>query len=294
MKLLRKYFSTLLYLLVANLAMVLGLVLFLGGNGIAAGGFSGIAIIINYMVPMPIGLFTMVLTLPFLVWSWFVRGREFTVLTAVSTLMYMLLDEALTFLPLLTEDLLLASICGGLLYGLGAYLFLRCNASSGGTDLLARIFVNYKRDFSLGTMILITDGLVILASMLVAGDIEIGIYAVISLAVCSVTTDMLIHSANKASLFLIITKKDPAVLSHEILFKLERGVTRLDATGMYSKLQGLDADQHVLMVVVKPRETWRLEDLVRRTDPEAFTIHCPANSISGYGFDLLQTTSENK
>ena len=278
---------SLLCMLGGNLALVFGLELFLGDNGIAAGGFSGIAIIVNYVVPVPIGLFVFLLTLPFLIWSYFTRGWMFTVLTLVSTLFFSVLADTLDFLPTLTGDLLLASICGGLLYGLAAFLFLRGNSSSGGTDLAARLILHYWRSMSLGAAIIFTDGLVVLASVLVSGSVELGIYAVISLSVCSITTDMLVRTANKANLFFIITASDPSPIVKAILFELGRGATCLDAAGMYSRHLGRSDHRHVLMVVVKPREAWRIEALVRKADPSAFTVHCPADSITGEGFSFL-------
>jgi len=283
----KSYLISLLYMLGGNLALVFGLELFLSDNDIAAGGFSGIAIIVNYVVPVPIGLFVFLLTLPFLIWSFLVRGWVFTLLTAVSTLFFSLLADSLVFLPTLTNDLLLASICGGLFYGLSAFLFLRGNSSSGGTDLVARLLVRHWKSMSLGTAILLTDGLVILASILVSGSVELGIYAVISLVVCSLTTDMMVRAANKANLFLIITKNDPAPMAETILFRMGRGATCFDATGMYSRHLGEEDHRHILMVVVKPREAWQIEELVRTVDPTAFAVHCPANSITGEGFEFL-------
>ncbi len=278
--------SSLLYTAGGNLSLVLGLKLFLEENGIAAGGFSGIAIILNYLFPVNIGVFTLLLTLPFLVWSYFLRGKRFTLLTAVSSLAFSLFAEALDFLPLLTEDLLLASLCGGLLYGLSAYLFLRGSASSGGTDLVARLLLHYRRELSLGTMLLIIDGIVVLASVFVSGNPELGVYAVVSLAACSAAADILVRSANKANLFFIITKH-PQKLADGILFELGRGATCLDGTGMYSRHLGENGALHILFAVVKPREVWRLEALVQRLDPEAFTVHCPANGIAGEGFSRI-------
>ena len=284
---LRSVLGSLPDLLGGNLALVFGLNLFLEDNGIAAGGFSGIGIIVNYVVPVPIGLFVFLLTLPFLLWSYFVRGLLFTALTAVSTLFFSILADALDFLPTLTEDLMLASVCGGLFYGLAAFLFLRGNSSSGGTDLVARLLLHRWRSLSLGSAIILTDGLVVLASVLVSGSVELGIYAVVSLSVCSITTDMLIRTANKANLFLIVTARDPGPIAETILFALGRGATCLNAVGMYSRHLGHEDRRHVLMVVVKPREVWRMEALVRKADPAAFTVHCPANSISGKGFPFL-------
>ena len=108
----------------------------------------------------------------------------------------------------------------------------------------------------------------------------------IALAVCSAAADMLVRSANKASLFFIITKH-PQRLADGILFELGRGATCLEGTGMYRRHLGETGELHILFAVVKPREVWRLEALVQQLDPEAFTVHCPANGIAGEGFSRI-------
>ena len=151
--------------------------------------------------------------------------------------------------------------------------------SAGGTDLLARLLVHRRRELSLGTLFLIVDGAVILASVLVNGDIEIGLYAAISLGVCSYVNDVLIHGMNKAEVFFIIPSGPPEPIAQAVMQRLNRGVTSLSGKGMY----GGEARQ-VLMTVVKPRQGYLVKTLVKHIDPAAFVFRAQANEVVGEGF----------
>ena len=126
---------------------------------------------------------------------------------------------------------------------------------------------------------MIVDGAVILASILVTGDIELGLYAAISLGVCSYVNDLLIHGMNKAEVFFIIPSGDPEPIAQAIIQGLDRGVTSLSGRGMY----GHEAKQ-VLMTVVKPRQSHRVKALVKEIDPAAFVFRAQANEVVGEGF----------
>ena len=160
-----------LYIAAGNGCNALALNLFLTENEIAAGGFFGIAIVLNHFVYVPVGLFVFVLTIPLLIWAWRVQGWKYVLNTLLTTASYSLfVDVSALFLHRVTENLALAGVCGGALIGLGAVMYLQGECSSGGTDLLARLLVTWRREVSLGTMFMIVDGTVILASILVTGN----------------------------------------------------------------------------------------------------------------------------
>lgn len=276
-----------LYLVGGSLGYALGLNLFLSGNGIAAGGFSGVAIIVNYLVPVPIGLFTFALSLPLFVWAYVAKGKHFVWRTLVCSAIYSLFIDALSFLPTLTNNLMVASVCGGICYGVSGVLLLRGGASGSGTDLLARLMLTKLRHVTLGTMIIIVDGLVVLSSVLVSGDLSLGIYAILSIAVCSYSTDWLIRGFNRAMVFYIITSSDPKVMADKIMYDLDRGVTLLNGKGMYG-----GEGKSILMVVVKSRQVYHIKDLVQQCDPNAFVVLSAANEIMGEGFDGIDAVKD--
>lgn len=269
-----------IYIILGNLCYALSLNLFLVDNNIAAGGFSGLAIAVSRFVPIPVGTFVLILTLPLLVWAIFVKGWGFTLATLATTGLYTLMvDGSAAFLPCATRDPLLAAVCGGALTGASAVLFLRADSSSGGTDLLARLLLTRRRDLSLGTMFLVVDGAVVLFSVLVNRDLEIGIYAGISIAVASAVNDRLIRGMNRASLFFIITSGPPEVVADAVMTRIARGVTLLRGEGMYAR-----QDRNVLMTVVRPSQVHRVKALVRSIDPEAFVFTAAINEVVGKGF----------
>lgn len=277
------------YMLLANTCYALALNLFLIGNNIAAGGFSGIGIIVNYIVPFPVGLFTLALNLPFFIWGLFVKDRGYMLTTILSAAVLSAATDALSFLPTVTDNRLFAAVCAGLLYGVGAVLMLKAGCSEGGTDLVAKLLVTRFRHLSLGTMFIVVDGLIVLSSMVVFRSFESGLYAAVTILVYSYSTDVIIHGANRASIFYIITDRPPEPLAQAIMQAMNRGVTLQHATGMFAHSQ-----RNVLMAVVKPREVYRIKDIVRGIDPNAFVILTSANEVMGHGFSDMEVDSSRQ
>jgi len=268
------------YLVMSNLLSALAVDMFLSGNGIAGGGFAGIAIIINYVVHVPVGLFVFVMTIPLFVWAYFVKGWRYVLDTLVSTGMYAVMTDLLVFLPCATADKFLASVCGGILYALSEVCMLKANCASGGTDLLDRLILTKKKNASLGMMFIVIDGSIVLASAIVSRQIEVGIYGFICVFICSIVTDRLIRGFDTAIVYQIVTEAPAEEMAKAILTEMERGVTRVNATGMFTS-----SDKSILLIAVRPREAYRLKQLVRRYDPNAFVMVIEASEIMGSGFE---------
>ncbi len=180
----------LLFIFMGNLCYALAINLFLKPNRIAAGGFAGLAIALNPWLHVPTGVFVLILSAPLFVWAVFVKGWSFMLLGLAGSVLYTFeVDISALFLPAVTHDLLLAALCGGALNGLAAICFLEAETNSGGTDLLARLLLTRHRNLSLGTMFLFCDGAVVLVSMLVEKNLEIGIYGAIAIFQQSVSQD---------------------------------------------------------------------------------------------------------
>lgn len=286
----KRQLRRILYICAGNACNALALNLFLTENEIAAGGFFGIAIVLNHFFYVPVGLFVFALTIPLLIWAWRVQGWKYVLNTLLTTASYsVFVDISALFLHRVTENLALSAVCGGALIGLGAVMYLQGECSSGGTDLLARLLVTWRREVSLGTMFMIVDGVVILASIIVTGDIELGLYAAISLGVCSYVNDLLIHGMNKAEVYFIIPSGDPEPIAQAIIHGLDRGVTSLSGRGMYG-----NEEKQVLMTVVKPRQSHRVKALVKQIDPAAFVFRAQANEVVGEGFLDVDTGETQK
>ena len=169
------------YFLAGNLCYALAIQLFLVGNHIAAGGFAGIATVLNALVPVPISLLIFLMNLPLLLLSLRIKGWKFTRNTLLCTGFYSVVLELLSGFPTLTYNPLAAGVYGGVLYGCGMACLVRSNSSTGGTDLLNRLLVTRFQGISVGKMSMLLDGSVVLLSMVVFRNIEVGLYAILTL-----------------------------------------------------------------------------------------------------------------
>ncbi|MDR1136646.1 MAG: YitT family protein [Clostridiales Family XIII bacterium] len=274
--------SQILFLLFGNVCYVLAVQLFFAGNNIAAGGFAGIATVINYIVPISIGNLVLLMNIPLIIVSFFVFGWKYSLKILLAITTYAGLFQLVHTLPLATDDRFAACIFGGVLYAIGAVFILYARTSAGGTDLVARLLLRKFKHLSLGKMFLCVDGCVVIFAVIVYRNIESGVYAIAAIFVCSFLTDHIISGFDNADICYIVTVLDPMPMSKAIMEELEVGVTQQDATGMYS-----GETKHMLMVVVRPREIHHLKRIVTDHDPNAFVVIAWANEVRGGGFDNM-------
>lgn len=180
------------WIILGNVFYSLALNLFLVKNDIAAGGFAGIATLINHFVRVPIGTAVFVMNIPLLIWAWRSKGLQYAARCLVGNLIYTVIANATESLPALTTNKPLAAILGGAVYGMGITVMVKCQAAAGGTDLLSRLVIQLKpfKGFSVGTMILILDGMVVIASAFVYGNIMQAVYTILGIATYSVMSDI--------------------------------------------------------------------------------------------------------
>jgi uncharacterized membrane-anchored protein YitT (DUF2179 family) len=272
----------LVYFFLSNFLYALALNLFLVKNQIAAGGFSGIATVIHSVIPIPIGTMVMIMNIPFFLFSFPIKGKEFTIKTFFGAFLYSALVDMTAFLPTLTYNKLLASFFGGFLYGIGVIFAVMANSSAGGTDLVNRLLVAKIKSASVGKMMLLVDGLVALLAIIVYKNVEAGLYAIFTIYVCSMITDKGLAGLDYASMCFIVTHRPPDEVAVPIMERLARGVTNIPAVGMF-----MGEERNILMVAVKPRETYRVKEIVSEVDDRAFMIVAHANEVLGNGFKDL-------
>lgn len=282
MKAIHKYIGTpkdMLYLILGNLGYALSMNLFLFGNNIAAGGFGGLGLVVSHYLPVSVGTVIFVVSIPVFLWSFRVQGVKYTLSALISTAALSILTDLFTFLPNITENKLLAAICGGAIFGYSATILIRGRVSGSGTDLLARLLVTKFRHLSLGAYTFLCDVVVIALSVVAFGDLETAIFAAMTIFVSSFVTDTTVSGLNRAIMFQIITTADPGELAQKIYERLDRGVTLVPATGMY-KREG----KNMLLVVVGRRQVYDMKDLIKEYAPDAFVILSNITEIMGEGF----------
>ncbi|MCW3488635.1 YitT family protein [Dethiobacter alkaliphilus] len=250
--------------------------MFLIPNQIAAGGISGLGVILFHLLGLPMGVTIFLLNLPLFLISAKIFGWKFIVRGLFGAVSLSLLVELLAFLPRVTEDLLLASLYGGILMGVGIALVFGARGSTGGTVLAAQV-LNKLFGFTMGQSLLSVDFLVVTLAGIVF-NLELAMYALISLFVTSRVIDLVQEGISNSKATLIISSHTEAI-TERILRDLDRGATILTGKGAYTK-----EDRDMVLTVVSQSEVPRLKNIVHEVDERAFVIVGNAQDVLGEGF----------
>ena len=265
-------------IILGALITALALNMFLIPNKVAAGGVSGLATVLHHLLGFPVGLTMLAFDIPLLLLSMRVIGARFGVNTVFGAATLSLsIDLLAPYTPVLTGDLLLASLYGGVLAGIGLGIVFRFEGSTAGTDLAAAM-LNKVFGFSIGQSLLGIDCFVIAAAGLAFQSAELSLYALISLFISSQVIDLVQEGPSSAKTFFIMTC-EPENVAHDIMAKLDRGVTYLQARGGYT-----GQERAMLFCVVGKREITRLKEIVYARDKHAFVIVADAHEVLGEGF----------
>ncbi|MBE6904707.1 MAG: YitT family protein [Ruminococcaceae bacterium] len=256
--------------------------LFLDPSRIAPGGVSGLAMVVKYLTGLPIGVGILLMNIPLQITAFLKLGKRFILYTAYATALSSILIDLWAFLPAFTNDLLLASIYGGLLMGAGMGMVFAGGATTGGSDVISRLVRLRYPHVRLGKIILLVDCGIVAVSATVFQDINRALYAAISLYVSSLVIDMIMNGFDYATMIYIISDFSSEIAA-KIQDKLERGVTYLNGQGAYE-----GAPKKVILCTVKRNESAALYDIVHEIDPNAFLIASEAHQVFGYGFSPYQ------
>jgi uncharacterized membrane-anchored protein YitT (DUF2179 family) len=273
-----KFASALEYInvLIGSAIIALAFNVFLLPNQIASGGVSGISTILLSVFGWEPAYVQWAFNIPLFIAGVIFLGKQFGVKTLVGTIFLPFVVFLTKNIDPWTNDALLGALFGGIVVGLGLGIVFRGNGSTGGTDLAAQIITKYT-GLTLGTSVVLIDGLIVLSAALVF-DIERGLYALIALYVTSKTIDLVQVGFGRSKTAMIITNRQEEV-REGILNKIDRGVTKLSAYGGFT-----DNERPVLMCVVDQREFTKLKQLVKSLDPSAFVVVMDASEVLGEGF----------
>ena len=263
------------------LLATMGYRLYLIPNNVAPGGFTGIGQIVNHLVPaLGVGLVNMILNVPLFLVSLRSMGLGFGVRSLLSSIILSLLLDYLP-VPAMTDDMLLSAIFGGVLCGAGFGLVLRGHATTGGSDMLASLVHRRIPALKVSVCLFAVDATVVIASGFVF-DAAAAMYALIGVFVTNVVIDQVLEGPGLARSHIIITTHGDEIAGR-ILKELDRGVTAIDAKGMYS-----GEGRTMLLCVVSRLEAVRLRTVVFSVDPRAFVIVQNVHEALGEGFKELQ------
>lgn len=257
----------------------LGFDLFLQPHQINVGGVSGVAMLLTTLFGRgSVGLFSLLINIPLFLLGGHHLGRRFFLGSLAGALACSLFLDLFAALPVPQTDVMLGALYGGIFSGIGIGLVFLGGASTGGTDILAKLLRRRFRTLPLGRLMLAVDLAVITMTGIVYHDISKTLYSAVPLYVSSVVMDALIYGLDYSTVALIISDQFSTIIQ-AIEEKLDRGVTILDGHGGYS-----GAPKQVLLCAIRRKQVPQLKDLVREIDPDAFVILQEAHQVLGEGF----------
>lgn len=262
----------------------LSMVMFLIPSGVPVGGISGIAMVLNHLFGLPIGVMTIVLNVPLFLLSWRTLGRRFVVRSAYCMLLSSVLtDVFMLFVPVYEGDKLLSAMFGGAVIGISMGLIFSRGGTTGGTDIVSKL-INFRTGRSVGGAQLACNAVVILAASYfysngtVSDVLEIVLYSVVRQAIASYALDAILGGMDSSSAAFIVTNK-PEVVAEAIFDGLGRGVTAMDSQGMFS-----GKERTTLLCAVRSHESLALKRVVAAADSDSFMILTNAREVVGRGF----------
>ena len=274
------------YYIIGCTLYAFGVNIFAIPNNIAQSGITGVAIIINYLVPWcPVGLTGFLLNIPLIVLAWFIIGKRFTLKTLWATgILSIIIDGVAAIMSnglisAYTGDKLLASMFCGAMSGAGIALVIVRGATSGGTDVLGRLLRKVWPHMSMGRMILFCDATIVMAAAIVFRSVDSAMYAAILIFVSSEVMDYILYGTGSGKMLYIFTKKGKEI-AHAIIKQGRRGATIIEGKGGYT-----GENNDLVLCAARNHEIPRIRRLVKELDPESFVVLTEANEILGKGFN---------
>lgn len=289
----RKFWLSLFIITAGAFVMAAGFVLFTNPYKIIPGGVYGLGRVLHYLVPsIQTGTFGLMMDIPLMITGVLVFGGAFGIKTVYAALMTPVFMNTLTTwlgedpadgISLisryfdLSDNILVAAIFGGVLIGAGVGLIIRSGATSGGTDIVAMLFVKFgKMKFSTG--MLITETIVVLTGMFVLQDWKLPLYSLIAIFVSAKVIDFVLGGASFDKLLFILTDRTDEM--REFIIKdLDRSGTLIKSRGMYT-----GHDKEMIFLVVSRRQITAVQERIKKLDPKSFVVVVNAYETFGEGF----------
>ena len=256
---------------------------FVAPNQIAMGGVTGLAQIVNALVPvLPVGVLSILVNVPLFLAGWRLLGGRLLVSSlyamAVSSLAIDVIAWMHTFPPM---DPILATLYGGAGMGVGLGLVFSQGATTGGTDIIGKLLKLKFPWLPIGKLVMIPVMVVVILAAVVFGTVNAALYGLIQMYLLSKVMDMILYGWDTSRVAYILTARWEETVQG--LLDMNRGVTLLQGKGAYT-----GAEKQVLLVAFRQREIVPIKRMLREIDPKAFFIVCDAHEILGEGFGDYQ------
>lgn len=278
-------FTNFIFLSFAGLINSIGVTIFLVPLGLLDGGLSGTAFLLDFLTPsyLSLSFFLLILNFPFFILGYKKLGGTFVVYSLFAIFAYSLFSFLIQHIlpisfengsPIVSEDILLAALFGGLFSGIGSGLVIRFGGALDGVEVLAVLFAK-KIGLTVGTFVMSYNVLLYTIAALIFKSWTIPLYSVIAYFVGIKTVDFIVEGLDKSKAAFIITSKDRemmAILSK----KLGRGLTAFDARSYYS-----DTDKKIIYCVINRFEIPNLKKYIKEVDPDSFVTINEVSDVIG-------------
>ncbi|OEF99018.1 hypothetical protein BHF71_10180 [Vulcanibacillus modesticaldus] len=254
-----------------------GLNYFTIANKLSEGGFTGIALLLNYIFGLSPSIMILLLNIPLFIIGWIKLGRNSMIYTIYGTLLVSLFLWLTEDFQLPLNDLLLAALFAGVSIGVGLGIIFRSGGTTGGVDIIARLAFKYF-GISMGRTMFSFDAVVISLSAIYIG-IEKAMYTLVAVFVGARVIDFVQEGAYAAKAATIISDHAPEIAS-KIMKEMDRGATLLKGKGGYT-----GSEKEVLYCVVSRNELTRLKSIVHSIDKRAFVVVNDVHDVLGEGFE---------
>ena len=274
----KKIITDQLFIMAGSFILAVGINVFLASNKVSAGGVTTVGTVLLHLFGVRLSVTNLIANCLLFFFGYKSLGR-YAVIETISGIIYLSLSLEITgLIPVFEGDLIIASVSGGALMGLGTGLVVRQGASTGGSDFAGLMLKKVLPHVSLATLIMVIDCVIVAISGVVFRSFDVTFYSFLALSVSSLITDKILIFGDKAKMIKIFTRKSDEIAKY-IMETFGRGVTGVHCTGMYTGDEVL-----TLLCVVKPRELPRYVSAVKKIDPTAFIVIGEATEVLGEGF----------
>lgn len=255
---------------------------FLTPNKIVGGGASGISTILYHTIGIDPGVSFFIINILFLIAGLKVLGKDFVWKTLLGVTLLSIFTEIFNLFPVYTDNLILAVIFGGVLYGIGIGISFAAGASTGGTDIIGRIIQTKFSYMPIGKMLLIVDGIIIVISLIVFKNLELVLFGILTLILSSYSIDLIISKLNVSRIAFVITDNGDEI-AKTLVSTSPRGVTLINVKGAYT-----ETDKKMIFCALKESESEAFQRKILEIDPTAFIVFSESQRIKGNGFYLYK------
>lgn len=268
--------------IIGSIIIALGYVFFIVPHKIVPGGVFGLSILINQLTGYPIGVIAICINIPLLLLGMRIIGKEFGVKTLLALLLGSGFIDGLMYLfptPIVTSDILVSALFGGGSIGFGIALVVKAGATTGGTDVIARI-LSKNVDFPIGKTLVVVDGVIVLLAIFVFKDFDLASYCIIAIVAISMTIDFVLNGLNNKKLIMIVSERHSEI--RQFILDSDFGGTYLTGKGLFYP----GNEKQIIISVIDRKGISDIRRFIKKVDPNAFVALTNTTDIIGNGFNL--------